>query len=60
MDECNYIPECHMCHLVRWIVYSAPQCLHQICSNRLNVLIQEIRLQVINTEFQRTQALLPT
>lgn len=51
MDEYIYIPECHMCNLVGWIVYSAPQCLHQICSNWLDVLVQEIRLQIINTEF---------
>jgi hypothetical protein len=55
-----HIPERHMRHLVRWIVHCAPQCLHQICSNRLNVLIEEIRLQVVHTQLQRTQTLLPT
>lgn len=42
------MPKGNMSNLIIWISERAPERLHQLCAHRLDVLVQEVGLQVVN------------
>lgn len=45
------------CHGIIWVVECLPESLHQLCSHRLDVVIEEVWLEIVNTKLEGPESL---
>lgn len=44
-------------HGIIWVVECLPESLHQLCSHRLDVIIEEVWLEIVNTKLEGPESL---